>query len=307
MENSNDEFTIKERERRKIHLQRTKARKRDKRMRALDVIRMVAWISLIGGGLYYHYLCLGGLTKFTIAGDFNNLIPQSLGLNQTVDSITKMMSSFVDPVFANKSSLNVTHAFELVLNNQTEIQPLLDYMNTPSLTMPQFWNTLQNSTTPREILDNLYEAFWRVELPLIFPPEFYQPQYFFVGYNGSIPITNILVYIDLSSEGTVRVLSNVENQLTGGQNLTISLTIGDFLQALVQVSYHALVNATYNAILVGGTYFYEYIGEYLQAALNSIQLFGSFGLQASVGLIPANVTASVDLTPIIQNFIRSAV
>jgi len=275
-------------------------------MRVLEVIRMVAWISLIGGGLYYHYLCLGGLTKFSISGDFNNLVPTSLQVNQSA-IISQMLGSFVSPVFTNKSNLNMTYAFELVLNNSTEIQPLEDYLGVPSLSMQDFWNALHDPTTPRQILDGIYESLWRVELPNVFPSDFYQPHYIYIEYNGSIAITNILVYIDLTSGETVRILSNVENQLSQNQNLSISFTIGNFFQSLVQLSYRALVNATYNAILAGGMYFYNYIGNYLQAQLNNIQLIGSFGLQASIGLIPANVTASVDLTPLIQQYIRSAI
>src|SRR5271157_2287445 len=306
METSNGEFATKERERRKIHVQRSKARKRSKKMRVLEVIRMVAWISLIGGGLYYHYLCLGGLTKFSISGDFNNLVPTSLQVNQSA-IISQMLGSFVSPVFTNKSNLNMTYAFELVLNNSTEIQPLEDYLGVSSLSMQDFWNALHDPTTPRQILDGIYESLWRVELPNVFPSDFYQPHYIYIEYNGSIAITNILVYIDLTSGETVRILSNVENQLSQNQNLSISFTIGNFFQSLVQLSYRALVNATYNAILAGGMYFYNYIGNYLQAQLNNIQLIGSFGLQASIGLIPANVTASVDLTPLIQQYIRSAI
>ncbi len=288
---------------RKKRLLRLKELKRKKKMNMLSVIKTVLWIGLIGGTLWYNGLCFSSLAKFTVSGNLSDISSPSFQYEQSLSEITNMIDLLINPIFSG-GGVNMTQAFENVFQNATAMQQLRDFFGgIEPTTMQEFWDALQNVSTPRAVLDIIFETLWSIELPSLFPGAWNSPHYFYVGYQGDIPVTNVLVFVDIIFREPIRIVENVETSLTKGGVLTLSLTVGALFQALIQASYSVLVNATYNAILAGGLYFWDYIGNYITPEYLNLKIKANLGLQATVGVIPTSMSADVDLSPIIQSYI----
>ena len=309
MSTENNKPSEKEIERWKIKLQNEKALKRRRKIQRIGLLKIFVWFGFFLVPLFYQYAYINSLRNVTISFEPEFPFPARLSsininaqtntsefdITDLIDEVKKYTNSFIGPILDVNSGLNVTKAFGNVLKNSTIITPLRNFLGQPIANLNDLLNALRNYTVPREIIDPIYESIFRWEIPKLFPSSWDDLVYFYIGYDGIFPITNVKVKIDLIYGEPIRLIQSTTNTLSKGDKLAMSIKIATFLQGILQSTYRILVNATYKSTIAGGFFFYEHIVEYLKTEFLDIGLWLSLGIHADLGILPLNFNVSVDL------------
>jgi hypothetical protein len=314
-----DKLTEKK-ERLKIRLQKEKSLRKKAKRRQIGKIKAIIFIIFLGIPFLYQLAYIDSLKGFTFSSGINleafgsqseNSDTFSSGINletfetqfdnpdfninDFIDEVQEYVMSLLTPIFGGANDLNVTRAFENILSNNSLLEPLETIIGNTISTLNEFKIALQNDTIPRHITDPIYEAVFRWEIPKIFPSSWDDIVYFYIGYNGIFPISDIVATIDLVYDEPIRLVENIDRDLSINKELVLRLKISTIMQGILQSSYRALINATYNSMVAGGFHFYRYIGEYFKNQFNEIGLFISVNFGARFGFLPINFKADVDL------------
>ncbi len=318
MSKENKQYSDKEIERWKLKLQREKALKKKRNVRRIGILKILVWIGFLGIPLLYQFAYINSLNGFTFSVDPNDLSSvkltsitisdetgsQEFDINNLMDEVIEYNNLIFEPVFGQNSSLNVTLAAENVLSNNSLIQPLSLHVGYQILTLENLTTALQNKTVPRYLIDAIYEAIFRWEIPKIFPDSWNDLVYFYIGYNGIFPITDIQIVIDIIYKSPIRLIESVSDTLSKEKTVALSLKIATVLEGILHIIYPILVNATYKSMIAGGFSFYEYFGEYFKTEFYSIDLWLSLGVYAKLGFIPVRFKVDVDLVWVIKQLIE---
>lgn len=321
MSNEKNKPSKEEIERWRLRLQKEKAFKRRKRIQRIGLLKIFVWIGLFITPLLYQYAYFNSLKNVTFS--LEPTIPHPARMaNMNINAQTNISSisefnvydlvaevqeyanSFIEPILDEDSSLNVTKAFGNVLINNTIITPLSNFLGQPITNLNDLMTALRNYTVPREIIDPIYEAVFRWEIPKLFPSYWDNLVYFYIGYEGIFPITNVNVEVDLIYGDPIRLIQSASSMFSKGDSLAISIKVATLVQEILQSTYRVLINATYKSIIAGGFFFYEDFVEYLKTEFLDIGLWLSLGVHANLGILPINFNVSVDLIWAIKLFME---
>jgi len=318
MSNENNKPSKEEIERWKLKLQKEKAFKRRKKIQRIGLLKIFVWIGLFITPLLYQYAYFNSLKNVSFSLEPNIPFPArmaNVNINAQTNSsgfdvynlvaeVQEYVNSFIEPILDVSSGLNVTQAFGNALINSTIITPLSNFLGRPIANLDDLMNALRNYTVPREIIDPIYESVFKWEIPKLLPSVWDDLVYFYIGYDGIFPITNVNVEIDLIYGDPIRLIQSASNTLSKGESLAVSITIASLVQGILQSTYRVLVNATYKSILAGGFFFYENIIDYLKTEFLDIGLWLSLVFRANLGILPIKFHVSVDLIWAINLFME---
>ncbi len=321
MSDENNKPTKEEIERWKLKLQKEKAFKRRKKIQRIGLLKIFVWVGLFITPILYQYAYFNSLKNISFS--LEPTIPHparmaNLNLNaQTnfssitefnvydlVDEVQEYANSFIEPILDLNSGLNVTQAFGNVLINNTIITPLSNFLGYPITNLSDLIKALRNYTVPREIIDPIYEAVFKWEIPKLFPSSWDDLIYFYIGYEGIFPISNVNIEVDLIYGKPIRLIQSATSTFSKGESLGMSIKVATLIQEILQSTYRVLVNSTYNSIIAGGFFFYEHIIEYIKTEFLDIGLWLSLDVHASLGILPINFNVKVDLIWAIQLFME---
>lgn len=304
---------------------RKKERKfRKKKMRKLRVLKLVTWLGIVGLFVGYHYFWVNSVMSIQIQmGDGNGssgapMAALSWGMNsrqydpnQTngdeynngdgddggdnpFGAIEELMGGVMDP--EAMANWNISEAFNDVTTNQTLVAQLAQYIG-PNPTPEQVLAALGNATIPRNLIQPFYESFWRDQMVDAVPPQWEEPISVGIGYNGSVAVKNLAVYVD-SEVGDHRNRLATENLTTlpSGGTFNISITLAEAFTGFIQAQYEFLANATYEAAVSGNPHFMDMLAMNIFWALGNASFFLHIGVEAQVGWYPLELQASVNMT-----------
>ncbi len=321
MSNDNNKPSKVEMERWKLKLQKEKAFKRKKKIQRIGLLKIVVWIGLFITPILYQYAYFNSLKNVTFSLEPTIPFParmasMSINAQTNVSSMSKFdvydlvaevqeyANSFIEPLLDLSSGLNVTQAFGNVLINNTIIAPLSNFLGHPIANLSDLMTALRNYTVPREIIDPIYESVFKWEIPKLLPSSWDDLVYFYIGYEGIFPITNVNVEVDLIYGEPIRLIQSATTTLSKEESLGMSIKVATLVQGILQSTYRVLVNATYNSIIAGGFFFYEHIIEYLKTEFLDIGLWLSLDVYANLGILPINFNVKVDLIWAIKLFME---
>ena len=322
MSGKNRQPTNDENERWKIKLHKEKALKRKRQHNRIGLLKILVWFLLLGIPLLFQYAYLTSLKNISFSVD-SGLSPSAqmrsirvdaqtnsseFDINQFVDEVKGYADLIIEPIFDEYSELNMSLGLEEILINETLhdmlITPLSNFSGHPITNISDLENVLRNYTIPRDIIDPIYERLFREEIPKLFPASWDKLVFFYIGYDGIFPITNLKVNVDLVYGTSIRLIQSVDNILSTKEKLTLSLKISSVIQSILQSTYRVLVNTTYNSIIEGGFFFYEHFGEIFKNEFLNTGLWLSLGVKANLGLLPINFKVDVDLVWVIQQLME---